>query len=363
MFQRIIVPLDGSNRAEQAIPVAASIARVSGGSVVLLRVAPMPVDLAWQWQAPLIVPDVLAEERAVITEYLLHLASSEALKGVPTVREVADGVPAQTILAVARAQQADLIVMCSHGRTGITRRILGSVAQTIARQSTIPVLILREGAAGRSEPSHLEDVHPVRVMVALDGSSLAEEALAPAVHLSIALSAPKQGEVHLVRVLPLSLTEEMTDIQRTQAITEATVYLETVEQRLRRAEGEAGQFQVISSVVIDASDIAGALTRVAQRSEEGEEEEVDGSGVCDVIALATHGRGGWTRLVAGSITERVLEATRLPVLVVRPQQMERRRKKIKESAEAEHRLLAGVRMPSTSHKYTKGALRSRARRE
>jgi nucleotide-binding universal stress UspA family protein len=312
MFKRILVPLDGSRRAEQAIPLAARIAHSSGSSMVVMQAAWMPQGVAGALGPALFSPELFLRDQADIAAYLACLAASSPLKDLPTEREVADGEPAHAILAAAQAHQADLIVMTSHGRTGLARALLGSVAARVARASTIPVLIVRGGNTDMEKPLQepLQGGRPVQILVALDGSSFAEAALSPAANLSTALSAPLPGALHLVRVLPLIETDAMTRVRKTQAIEEATAYLNQVTRRLRGIGEATSPLQVLSSVVVDASDIAGALAHVAASLED--------EGVCALIALSTHGRKGWERLVAGSVTERVLAATRWPILVVHP---------------------------------------------
>lgn len=324
MFQRIVVPLDGSPRAEQAIPVAARIIRNTGGSIVLLRVVTSPIDYAWYSMEPALrtMDQAIEFDIARATEYLATLVQSNDLVGIETKTEVLSGEPALTIFAVARENHADLIVMCSHGETGLKRWILGSVSQKVARQSALPVLVLREG-------THFSphEGRPLRILVPLDGSPVAEAALAPAATLSTALSAPVPGALHLLHVLPNPLLEdekrnEMIVAERMYAVSEAKTYLKTVEQQLHVGEREhvkSLNVTITSSVVRD-TDIASTLIRVAENDEEiGEEEDFQG---CDMIAMATHGRSGLGRWVMGSVTERVLGATKLPLLIVRPHKTE-----------------------------------------
>ena len=145
MFQRILVPLDGSARAEEALPVAARIARASGGSVHLLQVVSSPIDYGGGLAAaPLLSEQVIESEVSTATDYLKTVAACPGLPGIRISTEVACGLPPQYILAVARSGEVDLIVLCSHGRTGFTRWVLGSVAHTLAHESTVHTLILRE---------------------------------------------------------------------------------------------------------------------------------------------------------------------------------------------------------------------------
>lgn len=330
MFHRIVVPLDGSTRAKRAVPVAARIARACGGSVALLSVLAPPIELAWQMHLALLTLEERAAARQRIAAALAQLAASEELKGVETAIEVGEGFPAQVILDRAQAHQADLLVLCSHGHTGMTRWALGSVAHKVVHHSAVPVLVLREGG----EPSTSlppEGTRPARVMVALDGSCFAEAAVLPAVHLSSALSAPLAGALHLIQIFPrlaeplhvLDITQEgerhyeLIPEEDRQAIAAGTTYLSTVQQRLLREEGARGKLQITSSVVVH-SDIADALLAAAEHGQGME--AAKGPQECDVIAMATHGRGRLGSWVMGSTTERVLQATRLPLLLVRSRQ-------------------------------------------
>ena len=321
MFQRILVPLDGSGRAERALPVAARLAHASGGSIVLLRAVTSPIDFAWYvMESPLSMQEGMEADMARATGYLASVAGSPALAGIEIKTEVLPGAPALCIFPVVRALQVDLIVMCSHGYTGRTRWILGSVSQKVARHSPVPVLVLREDG---SVPMNLhpDGIRPVRVLVPLDGSSFAEAALAPAAHLSAALSAPAQGALHVAQVLRLPTLYEygqndrLAEMKR-QGIMEAHAYLSTVERKLR--EGELAKFNlsVTSSVSVD-SDVADALIGIAEIGEEMRD-AVEEYPPCDLIAMATHGRGGLQRWMLGSVTERVLDSTKLPLLIVRP---------------------------------------------
>jgi nucleotide-binding universal stress UspA family protein len=316
MFQRILVPLDGSERAERAIPVAACLARIASGSITFLRVVTSPIEFAWQaMESSIGTQGALEADQTRAADYLAQVAGSHELAGVETKTQLLSGVPAEKILAVARPEQVDLIVLCSHGETGFKRWMLGSVAQQVTRHSPVPVLVLHE-RGGVPTNLHPEGLCPVRVLVALDGSSFAETVLAPAAYLSAVLSAPLQGALHLARVLPLSANEVAT--VRKQALSNATTYLQTVEQRLQEGDLAHLHLQVTSSVVVD-TDVASTLIEIAEVDEEME--DIEGFKQCDVIAMATHGRSGVERLVMGSVTERILGTTKLPLLIVRPRKM------------------------------------------
>jgi nucleotide-binding universal stress UspA family protein len=324
MFQRILVPLDGSPRAERAIPVAARLARASSGSVVLLRAVHTPVEF---WPSlvsePKMAQTIVDTDLAATKKYLAGITTTSALDGIPTETVVLFGPPASTILSVAHSSHADLIVLCSHGYTGMTRWVLGSVAEKVVRHAPIPVFILREGGPVPAHP-HPDPARPLRALVALDGSSHAKAALEPAANLIAALAAPAQGTLHLTRVVELVIPdgEEIDPEGHEQFLHKAKRYLSSTVEHLREglvAPAVADlKVPVTWSVAVD-TDVASALIRVAENGEDAEGAGVFGG--CDLIAMATHGYSGMQRWAVGSITERVLIATKLPLLIVRPPDM------------------------------------------
>ena len=322
MFRHIMIPLDGSSRAEAALPVAARLARASGGQLTLLRVVTPAIELDIH-PMPLATPAELALEEEITraNAYLAQFAASEELEGITIRTETLSGPAAKTILLFAYLQQVDLIAMCSRGSTGLKRWVLGSVAEKVARHSPIPVLVLHEdGPKLTTTPA--TPTHPVRLLVPLDGSALAEAALTPAVHLCAALAAPARGALHLARVLRLPPVpeEEHEHMARMheQARADATAYLQTITARLQ--QGEAASFGLtVSASVHVQTDVAETLIRVAEHGERGEtSEQFD---ACDAIAMATHGGSNLEYWVMGSVTERILHGSKLPLLVVRPKEV------------------------------------------
>lgn len=318
MFKHILVPLDGSTCAECALPVAARVAGATGAKITLVRVAAAPE------RAPLGVPPDI-EQRLLTAEldeakrYLEPIAASGRLPGLMAETTVRVGPVASTLLDVAQSLHTDLIVMCSHRYTGLKRWALGSVALHIARCSPVPVLILQ---AGGSVPTNIYPggLHPVGIIVALDGSERAEAILLPAAYLSKALSVPAPAMLHLVRVVPWPVAEDDSKPERflsarVWAKSEARSYLERVKQRLREENPVDSHLLLASSVIIHAN-VADTLIRAAEGGASLDTtEEFQG---CDIIALATHGRSGLQRWAVGSVTERLLGAARLPLLIIRP---------------------------------------------
>ena len=309
MFQRILVPLDGSPRAEHAIPIAARLARASGGSVILLRV----VNEAHEyWSSMTVSSSMLAEAE----RYLAELKASPDLQAVSTETLVLSGRAAPSILSAASSSHVGVIVMCSHGYTGMKRWALGSVAEKVTQAAVIPVLLLREGGS-LPMGSHVDDTRPLRILVPLDGSVLAKTALVPAAYLIAALATFDQGTLHVLRVATFSATTNEEEQER--LLHRAKEYLRTTAEQIR--EGFVAhpiaelKLPVVWSTAVD-TDVAEAIIRVAENG--GDAEGAGVFGGCDVIAMATHGLGGLDSSAMGSMTERVLHATKLPMLIIRP---------------------------------------------
>jgi len=306
MFKQILFPLDGSSRAEQALPVAARLARASSGSIVLMQVANFPIDYGGGYtQAPLLTEQVIETELDNVDNYLKKVATSEALAGISIKTEAMFGQPLQDILSVVESRRVDLIVICSHGRTGLQRWALGSVAQALAHQSPVPILVLREGGQVLAISSEAI-THPVCALVALDGSPFAETALIPAGNLVAALAAPNEGVLHLAHVIT-----RVGDETQQAAKTYIAGVTEQLQQRLKNLN------LTITWSLLRDRDVAGSIVDMAEHAAgKATTDQVYG---CDLIAMSTHGRGGLERLMMGSVTERVLHSTKLPMLIVRPQ--------------------------------------------
>lgn len=321
MIKRILVPLDGSPLAERAIPVAARIARSSLGSILFLRVVNTIGELGTYMIDPsVIAQETLEEDIATATDYLSAITRQDALEGVETDIGIFTGTAPLQIIEVAHAQHIDLTVMSSHGETGLKRWMMGSVAQKVIRHSPVPVLVLRDEGE-RSANLTREDDQPLRVLITLDGSQLSESALEPAIQTAVKLASPRQCEIDLLRVVNVPsryggwrshnhIDGRMMEKARVAAVD----YMEGVAQRLRAKV--AGEPRVrIKTLVEVESDAAETIIRTAENGGEG-----DGIGY-DLIAMATHGRSGISRWALGSITERVLDATHAPIMVVRPEQL------------------------------------------
>ena len=153
MYTRIIVPLDGSKVAESALSEAEKLATLTGVELVLVRVVDYSkrdrfgdFGLLYEYEA---MAEALEEERELATAYLHEVSGRVAGEGYSVSTELVGGVAAKAIIGLAKP--GDLIVMATHGRTGMRRWFIGSVAEEVVRHATVPVLLVR--AFDSSQPA------------------------------------------------------------------------------------------------------------------------------------------------------------------------------------------------------------------
>jgi nucleotide-binding universal stress UspA family protein len=301
MYRLILVPLDGSALAEQALTVAATLAEQIRATLQLVHVhAPPVVDEFAQYG----VGGPAARETA--EHYMLQTADRvRAAYGGTVSATMLDGRAAASIATHAAAAGADLIVMSSHGRTGASRFWFGSVADALIRSSTIPVLVVRgRGDATATATATREDSRFSRVLVPLDGSSAAEQAIPHA----IALGSLGQAHVHLLRV------EEVAEDLRTSVWVLAQHEPDDLAERLRRAD------HYLKTVSARLGLQWGQMTHSAEaRAGHRVGETIAAVATerdVDLIAMTTHGRGA-SRLVVGSVADKVIRGTTCSLLLTR----------------------------------------------
>lgn len=328
MFRHILVLLDGSGCAELALPVAARLARATGASLTLLRMMTLPSDFVWsKLEPPFRDREILTMEMRNASTYLKGKAWEMEVAGIPVQTHLLPGLALQHMHAFIEEQGVDLIVMCSRGQIPFRRRAQRSMAWQVLQESSVPVLVLQE-TFGQEGTLSFQGARPVRIMVPLDGSVLAETALPPAADLSAALSAPSRGTLHLVSVLPFSSFSEVEETSPSlaqRAWNNRWAYLQATSQALR--EGIIGRSNLsVTTSVLTHPDVAEAIVHAAAMKRHGVETD-HAEAVCDIIALTTHGCSGLRHLRVGSTAERILQETHLPLLVVHPALGERQASK------------------------------------
>jgi nucleotide-binding universal stress UspA family protein len=295
----IMVPLDGSAFAEQALPLALSLARDMQSRIVLVLVQQIPL---WPDEMPE-SETILAMRRILHAEDDAYLRSVQgryqtAAQCIDTITLPAELRPVGEALSLfIQETGVSTVVMATHGRGGVKRAWLGSVADYLLRHISVPLVLTRPGSAAAPGAR--------RILVPLDGSPQAETALeeacaiAGASHLEITLLQvvlPVMQPISALEVPYTGLDEELTAMHRAAA----EDYLDDLEQRVR-ARGLK-----CTGVAVLAPNIAGAILDLAQPGEVA------------LVAMATHGRGGVRRLVLGSIADKIVRAADVPVLVYRP---------------------------------------------
>jgi nucleotide-binding universal stress UspA family protein len=297
----IMVPLDGTPHAEAAIPLALRLAVRDG----------LPLQLVTVWEPLLPLYDVSGaleswerDAHAGRHQYMADMASRLG-DFVPVSVKYVKGRPSEVLPSLAEPGFTQLVVMATHGRGPLMRAGLGSVADQVVRKGTVPVLLTRPG----EDPPQVElaPAPPfVRVLVPLDGSDLAEMAL----QRSLLGAATESIELTLLRViafpqpgllpggvLPPTMDREIIHAERTAAQS----YLERVAEQLA-----PWGWNVTAKVIEDTNASTGIIDYAyANRVQ--------------LIAMATHGRGGAQRLLLGSVADKVIRGAPAPVLLLHPE--------------------------------------------
>lgn len=292
MYKSILVPLDGSVAAEQALPFAAQLARAMTARLILAQAAFAEGE----------VSDALTQLQARLTQaaqaYLAPLARRLADEGLAVAIATPAARPADAILMAMDLNDVDLVVMTTRGRSALGRWAFGSVAEAVLSQTGTPVFLVRATDKARHQPCSLANT---RFLVALDGSFFAEAALPHAVTLAHAFGAP----LILLRVVTPpegqprghGLPSEPVVEAINRGVTRANEYLHALAETLREQR---------LTVEIDVQVGGAAETILA----EGQD--------CSLVIMTTHGRTGLARLTAGSVAMNVLRHGAHPLLVVRP---------------------------------------------
>ncbi len=279
MIQHILFPTDGSPLGEAAFPAAEILACAQGAPVTVAEVVEPPTWWATDggMAASLGNGDIYQQTMAALDKAARHhvdrVAERFRLRGISVGTALLHGGAAAQLIECATEIGSDLVIMSTHGRTGLTRFALGSVADRLVREGTIPVFMVR---AFGPKIERLE-----RAVVPLDGSTVAEEVLPTVERLA---RSPLRG-VLLLRTLDDGGPQEG-----------AAAYLGSVKVRL---------------------EAAGLEVEAAIRHGHAAENIVTAAREADFVIMTTHGRGGYDRLRHGSVAERCVRDLTAPLLLVR----------------------------------------------
>jgi nucleotide-binding universal stress UspA family protein len=228
-------------------------------------------------------------------DYLERLIAAQPTSAATLTQVVLEGEGdvAHAIVEAAATAPADLIVLSTHGYSGVTRWVLGSVAERVLHQAPCPVCVVRAAAV------------PRRVLIPLDGSAVAETVLAPA----LALAAQLDDTVTLLRAVPMVSTSEVRRLNALEPNLGARLQEELCADAahyLRRVAATHARPQTRLDTHVLIGPAAHTILQYAEQKN------------YDLIAMATHGRTGLQRWTYGSVTEKVLRSASCSMLVVRP---------------------------------------------
>ncbi|MEI8306976.1 MAG: universal stress protein [Chloroflexales bacterium] len=303
----LLVPLDGSALAEQALPIVRTLAALVPTKVHLLRViAPSLVRSVVRHEAVLlgVAGDTLGDQeeqadqmretlQAEAEIYLKAEASTLDGQVAEVHQEVVFGIPAEQIVDTAARLGESMIVMATHGKSGLLRWALGSVTTRVLQFTTHPVLLVRGADSSQTAPA------PVlrRIMVALDGSIEAEQALPLAVGLAHAANA----DMLLAQVISPGSTPiaALTADHATGRLRElAFGYLDHIAQEMTQGVGRP------ITTTVPVGHVAEEIVEEAARKH------------IDLIVLGRHGLSGAQPTFLGGTAQKVSQASTVPLLVV-----------------------------------------------
>ncbi|MFN3392913.1 MAG: universal stress protein [Meiothermus ruber] len=306
MYQRILLPIDGSPPSEHAAAVGLALAKRLGASVVLVHVIEPQ-----RYRELRDVQEALERARTVGRALLEQWERKASRAQVACTTQLTSTEPesrpgvAEALVDAGVAHGCDLVVMGTHGRTGLPRVLLGSVAERMARLAPVPLLLVRG-----------DDTKPTlfkRILVAIDGSSYSDLALQHADALAGALKA----RLSVVYVVP-DLTQLYVSAGRAWMFTDqAQLQAQLAQEQARlREQGEFILREAIQRCV--HCKRAHAVLREAGRHLIGERiREVAEEEKAELIVMGTHGRTGLRKFLLGSVAEDVAQQARQPILLVR----------------------------------------------
>jgi nucleotide-binding universal stress UspA family protein len=309
MYKRIIVPLDGSELAERALPYAEELAMELGSEVILLNVRRQSEDPDHPEHRAYLSKMVATTEQEI--KKSPSLPPGEKVKVDSAIIGASSGLlthPAEEILDYAEANSVGLIIMATHGRTGIKRWALGSTAEKVARASKCPILLIR---ANTDLP---QSVHLDKILVPLDGSKYSEAVLPHIENIAPKLNA----RIYLLKVV--EPTYHIYPIYDESAYYGGTGMVEMpyTEEEMEPIKAAAEEYIISVNHKLTAEGIKTShKVKVGSAAEEiiRAEEEM---GV-DMVAMSTHGHSGFGRWEHGNIADKVLHGGNKPLLFVRPQ--------------------------------------------
>lgn len=311
-MKTIVVPLDGSALAEQALPYARAMAKVLGAPIKLLRVIPdleresLLVDSLSTLYVGEITTSYRERDQQVLQilqdqadGYLGSQAEPLRMAGIEIELITRIGPPAEIIVEVAAAQEQALIVMATHGYSGIQRWALGSVADKVVHATEVPVMLVRQSAQTVREPRLKE------ILLPLDGSARARQVLP----LAVELATKAEAEIVLLHAIDPLVEAYPSARSLGMSVAHPDRLLEDVVRDAEHHLDEIANGMATEGLSITTMSLIGypaeAIVDEAERRH------------ADLIVMTTHGYSGLRRWALGSVADKVLHNTRTPLLLIR----------------------------------------------
>ncbi len=297
----IVVPLDGSEQAEQVIPYAEAL-RGRGGTLLFFQVVyPSGPARGLFGDVEITMEDIVAQEREAAKARLTEIAErwDSVLDKKPEVESFA-GDTVEAIEAIAREREATMLAICSSGRGALSRWAFGSVADTLMRDAPAPTLIIHPSPEAEDV---VEAVEFRRILVTLDGSETAEAALPVAAHLARAAELP----VVLVQVVNPSLEFSMVGQGMTPITADLYDQVESdfIAQANEELEKGAAILGEIPAGIMKTVLQGGTVEAIQHYTEPG-----------DLIVMTSHGRTGFRKFLLGSVAQKIINERVAPVVLV-----------------------------------------------
>jgi len=303
MFERILIQLDGSARAELILTQVGKVLRREDSEILLLRVVgPAPVSGIPEEDRTLM--DAMRHEAE---RYVQDLVRRFEGRGAKARGRVIVGSAADTILDVAHQEHSTIIAMTTHGRTGLSRWFMGSVAEKVVRASTVPVLLVRSfrpTPAGPVEPWAAEEMPFRKILVPTDGSPASLVVIAPVAQFAQLFDS--EVLVLHVQTPPMPPGAILPGMEAGFPLLPAEAVPSTQDEHTAKTADLLHQAGIR---VVRRTVLGDPAAEIIDRSSAT-------SGI-DLVALSTHGRSGFSRWLTGSVTERVLRHGSVPLLIVR----------------------------------------------
>jgi nucleotide-binding universal stress UspA family protein len=301
-FARVLIPLDGSDFAEQAIPYASAVAR-SESIFIFFHVVPKMEAVYGLLGNCLLTAEQAQQGANDMAMRHLEILREQWLQRMPNIAvEIVSDDSTNGILAAAERHRADLIVMATHGRGEFDRMIIGSIADRVARSASLPVMLIHPRDASTPTPA----VRTIdRLVVPLDGSEPAAQALPLVGQLASSLHIP----------VLLMAVSDFPSKPSTLSTYAAAFSPQVYEEVLAAGRKEAQQTLAGAANGLTAQNVA-----VSQKLLEGPVAKSIASvtGENDLIVMSSHGHGGFRRLFLGSVASKLINQPNLAVLLVRP---------------------------------------------